>query len=86
MSLLAWIVVGIVAGIIAKSAVPGEGPGGILGDLIVGVVGAVVGGWLFNLFGHSGASGLNLYSILVAVVGAIVLLAIVRAVSGRAPA
>jgi uncharacterized membrane protein YeaQ/YmgE (transglycosylase-associated protein family) len=86
MSLLAWIVVGLVAGIIAKSAVPGEGPGGILGDLIVGVVGAVVGGWLFNLFGHSGASGLNLYSILVAVVGAIVLLAIVRAVSGRAPA
>ena len=74
------------AGIIAKSAVPGEGPGGILGDLIVGVVGAVVGGWLFNLFGHGGASGINLYSIVVAVIGAIVLLAIVRAVSGRAPA
>ncbi|MGR4064189.1 MAG: GlsB/YeaQ/YmgE family stress response membrane protein [Vulcanimicrobiaceae bacterium] len=82
MSILAWLVVGVVAGFLARFVVPGEGPGGILGDLIVGVVGAVLGGWIFNLFGHMGATGINLYSILVAFVGAVVLLFIVRALSG----
>lgn len=80
MSLLAWIVVGIVAGFIAKSVVP-SGPGGIIGDLVVGVVGAIVGGWVFSLFGYGGTSGINIYSIIVAVIGAIIFLAILRAVS-----
>ncbi len=63
--------------------VPGEGPGGILGDLIVGIVGALIGGWVFNAFGHMGATGINLWSILVAFVGAVILLLIVRAFTGR---
>ncbi len=83
MSILAWIIVGLVAGAIAKALVPGEGPGGIIGDMVVGIVGAIIGGWLFNAFGHYGATGINLYSILVSVVGAVVLLFIVRAFTGR---
>ncbi len=85
MSLLAWIVVGIIAGALAKMFVP-SGPGGIVGDLIVGVVGAVVGGWVFSLFGYGGTTGVNLYSIAVAVVGAVVFLAVLRAINGTARA
>ncbi len=83
MSILAWIVVGLIAGFLAKMVVPGEGPGGAFGDIIVGIIGAVIGGWLFTAFGHAGANGINLYSILVSVVGAVVLLGIMRAFSGR---
>ncbi|HMD01789.1 MAG TPA: GlsB/YeaQ/YmgE family stress response membrane protein [Candidatus Baltobacteraceae bacterium] len=86
MSILAWLVVGLIAGFLAKYVVPGEGPGGVVGDLIVGVVGAILGGWLFNMFGHIGATGINLYSILVAFVGAVVLLFIMRAFSRRSVA
>lgn len=77
MSLLAWIVVGIIAGYLAKSFL-GEGPGGLLGTLVVGVVGAFVGGWIFNYFGHAGATGLTLGSVLVAFVGAVVFLFALR--------
>ena len=83
MDILAWIVVGIIAGWLAKMVIPGEGPGGVLGDLVVGVVGAIIGGWLWNYFGHVGATGINIPSIIVAFVGGIVLLLIVRLVSGR---
>jgi uncharacterized membrane protein YeaQ/YmgE (transglycosylase-associated protein family) len=83
MSILAWIVVGIVAGFLAKSVLPGKAPGGITGDLIVGVVGAVLGGWIMNFFGSAGATGINVWSIFVAFIGASVLLCILRAVTGR---
>jgi uncharacterized membrane protein YeaQ/YmgE (transglycosylase-associated protein family) len=83
MSILAWIIVGIVAGFLAKAVVPGEGPGGILGDLIVGIVGAVLGGWIMNAFGNAGATGLNIWSIFVAFLGAVVLLFLLRALTGR---
>jgi uncharacterized membrane protein YeaQ/YmgE (transglycosylase-associated protein family) len=83
MSILAWIVVGIIAGWLAKIVVPGEGPGGIVGDLVVGVLGAIIGGWLFNSFGHVGVTGLNFGSILVAFIGGVVLLWILRLVTGR---
>jgi uncharacterized membrane protein YeaQ/YmgE (transglycosylase-associated protein family) len=73
MSFLVWIVLGLVAGFIASKVVNKQGEGMLL-DTLLGVVGAVVGGWIFGLFGASGASGLNLYSLLVAVVGAIVVL------------
>ena len=73
MSLLAWIVLGLVAGFIASKMVSGTGQGAIL-DIVLGVIGAVIGGWLFNTFGMAGVSGFNLYSLFVAVVGAIVLL------------
>ena len=83
MGILAWLVVGFIAGLLAKYAVPGEGPGGIIGDIITGIAGAFIGGWLFNAFGHSGVTGINLYSILVAFVGACVLLLIIRALTPR---
>ncbi|MGB8265136.1 MAG: GlsB/YeaQ/YmgE family stress response membrane protein [Candidatus Velthaea sp.] len=83
MSLLAFLIVGLVAGFLAKFVVAGDGPGGLIGDLIIGCIGAFIGGWLFNYFGHAGTTGLNLYSILVAFVGAVVLLFVLRAVSGR---
>jgi uncharacterized membrane protein YeaQ/YmgE (transglycosylase-associated protein family) len=73
----------LIAGYLAKFVVPGEGPGGVIGDLVVGVVGALLGGWIFGLFGHAGVTGINVYSIVVAFIGAVVLLFIARMVSGR---
>jgi len=73
MSILAWILLGLVAGFIGSKIVNRNGEGLVL-DIILGVVGAVVGGFLFNQFGAAGVTGLNLYSLLVAVVGAIVVL------------
>lgn len=82
MSVLAWIVLGLIAGFIASKLVNKTG-GNLVWDLILGVVGAFVGGFLFTRFGASGVSGLNLYSILVAVVGAVVVLFIYHAIIGR---
>ena len=82
MPLLAWIVVGIIGGFIGSKFVNNRGEG-IVGDLFLGVIGAVVGGWAFNQFGHSGVTGINLYSVLVSAVGAIVVLIVYHALSGR---
>lgn len=82
MGLLAWIIVGLVAGWLATALVPGES-GGLGKDLIVGIIGAIIGGWLFNASGAGGVTGVNLWSILVAVVGAVILLIIVRAATAR---
>jgi uncharacterized membrane protein YeaQ/YmgE (transglycosylase-associated protein family) len=79
MSLLAWLVVGVIAGFIGSLLVNRRGEG-LLMDLVLGVVGAFVGGFLFNFFGAAGVSGINLYSIGVAVVGAVVLLAAYHAI------
>jgi uncharacterized membrane protein YeaQ/YmgE (transglycosylase-associated protein family) len=79
MSILAWIVLGLISGFIASKIVNKSGEGVIL-DIVLGVVGAVVGGWLFNTFGQAGVTGLNLYSLLVAVLGAIVVLVIYHAI------
>jgi uncharacterized membrane protein YeaQ/YmgE (transglycosylase-associated protein family) len=86
MGILTWIVFGLIVGAVAKFLVPGEGPGGLLGDIVVGVVGAVIGGFVYGFFGHAGVSGFNMGSMVCALIGAIILLAIVRAVSRRAPA
>jgi uncharacterized membrane protein YeaQ/YmgE (transglycosylase-associated protein family) len=80
MSILAWIVLGLIAGFIASKIVNHTGEGVIL-DLVLGIVGAVVGGWLFNTFGMSGVTGLNIYSLIVAVVGAAVFLVIYHLIS-----
>jgi len=82
MSILAWIVLGLVAGFIASKIVNKSGEGVIL-DIVLGVVGSVVGGWLFSVFGMSGVSGLNIYSLVVAVIGAVVLLFAYHAITGR---
>ena len=78
MSFLAWIVLGLVAGFIGSKIVNKRGEGLIL-DIVLGIVGAIVGGWLFNLIGASGVTGLNLYSLLVSVIGAVVVLVLYHA-------
>lgn len=82
MSIVAWIVLGLIAGFIGSKIVNKRGEG-LLRDILLGIVGALVGGWLFQAFGAAGVSGLNLYSLLVAVVGAIVFLVIYHAIFGR---
>jgi uncharacterized membrane protein YeaQ/YmgE (transglycosylase-associated protein family) len=84
MSILAWIVLGLIAGFIASKIVNKTGEGIIL-DIVLGIVGAVVGGWLFSAFGSSGVSGLNIYSLVVAVIGAVVVLLAYHAITGRNP-
>ena len=82
MSLLAWIVLGLISGFIGSKIVNRTGEGFVL-DLVLGVVGAIVGGFLFNMFGAAGVTGLNLYSFLVAVIGAVVVLLIYHALFRR---
>jgi len=76
MSIIAWLVLGLIAGWVGSMIVNRGRGDGLLLDIILGVVGAFVGGFLFNLFGAAGVSGLNLYSLLVAVIGAVVVLAL----------
>ncbi|MGC1305216.1 MAG: GlsB/YeaQ/YmgE family stress response membrane protein [Caulobacteraceae bacterium] len=82
MTIVAWLVVGLIAGWLGSMIVNRKGDGLVL-DIVLGVVGALVGGFVFNFFGHSGVTGINLYSIFVAVIGAVVVLAIYHAVMGR---
>jgi len=79
MSFVAWIILGLVAGFVASKVVNKSGEGVLL-DIVLGVVGAVVGGFVFQTFGMAGVTGLNVYSILVAAVGAIVFLVIYHAI------
>lgn len=79
MSFIAWIVLGLLAGFIGSKIVNKRGEG-IVFDILLGIVGAVIGGWLFNTFGASGVTGLNLYSLLIAVIGSVVLLVLYHAV------
>jgi uncharacterized membrane protein YeaQ/YmgE (transglycosylase-associated protein family) len=79
MGFLSWIVLGLIAGFIGSKIVNKRGDGLII-DIFLGIVGAVVGGWLFSFFGLHGATGVNLYSILVAVVGAVVVLMVYHAI------
>ena len=82
MSILAWIVLGLIAGFIASKIYVGTGQG-ILMDIVLGIVGAVVGGYLFDMIGADGITGFNIWSMLVAIVGAVLVLWIYHAVSGR---
>ena len=79
MSVVAWIILGLVAGFVGSKIVNKTGEGLFL-DIILGIVGAIVGGWLFSLFGASGVTGLNLYSFAVAVIGAVIVLVVYHAV------
>jgi uncharacterized membrane protein YeaQ/YmgE (transglycosylase-associated protein family) len=79
MSIFAWIILGLIAGFIGSKIVNKRGEGLVL-DLLLGIVGAIAGGWLFNTFGASGVTGLNLYSLMVAVVGAVVVLVVYHAI------
>ena len=77
MSILVWIIFGALAGWIASSLMGSNG--GLLWDIVLGIVGAGLGGLVMNLLGQSGVTGFNLYSIVVAIIGAIILIAVSRA-------
>jgi len=79
MGIIAWLILGLVAGFIGSKIINKSGEGFFL-DLILGIVGAVVGGWLFSFFGGHGVTGLNIYSLVVAVVGAIIVLVAYHAI------
>jgi len=84
MTILAWLVVGLIAGFFASRVMRGGGYG-LIGDIIVGVVGALIGGWLATTLLHmpNPVSGINVTSVIVAFIGAVILIAILRMVSGR---
>ncbi|MDP9809535.1 putative membrane protein YeaQ/YmgE (transglycosylase-associated protein family) [Rhizobium tibeticum] len=82
MSVIGWIILGLIAGFIGSKIVNKSGAG-MLMDIVLGVVGAIVGGVIFSFFGASGVTGLNIYSLVVAVIGAVVVLWLYHAVSGR---
>jgi len=82
MSIIGWIILGLIAVFIASKIVNKTGQGLIL-DIVLGVVGAIVGGFIFSAFGASGVTGFNLYSMVVAIIGAVVVLLIYHAVAGR---
>ena len=79
MGIIVWIILGLVAGFIGSKIINKSGEGFFL-DIILGIVGAVVGGWLFSFFGGHGVTGLNIYSLVVAVLGAIVVLVVYHAI------
>ena len=83
-ALLFWIIVGLIAGALAKLIMPGDDPGGIIVTIIIGVVGAVIGGWLLSLLGIGAGAGSGgfIFSIIAGIIGAVILLAIYRAVVG----
>ena len=82
MGIILWIVFGLIAGFIASKLVNNSGEGIIL-DIVLGIVGAVVGGFIFSAFGASGVTGFNIWSLIVAVVGAVVVLLIYHALFNR---
>ena len=84
-ALLFWIIVGLIAGVLAKWAMPGDDPGGIIVTIIIGIAGAVLGGWLLSLLGIGAGAGSGgwIFSIIAGFIGAVILLAIYRLVANR---
>ncbi|MBD0252877.1 MAG: GlsB/YeaQ/YmgE family stress response membrane protein [Rubrobacter sp.] len=80
MAILGWIIIGLIAGALAKLIMPGDDPGGIIVTILIGIAGAIVGGWLASLIGIGGGI---IITIITATIGAIILLAIYRAIAGR---
>ena len=83
MGFISWIVLGLVAGFLAKLIMPGKDPGDIIVTMGIGIVGAVIGGFVSTLIGLGSVSGLNIASVVIAVVGSLILLAIWRAIKSR---
>jgi uncharacterized membrane protein YeaQ/YmgE (transglycosylase-associated protein family) len=82
MGILSWIVVGLIAGLLAKLVLPGDDPGGLIVTTLVGIAGAFIGGFVVGVLRGAGVTGLNIWSILVATLGAVILLAIYRLFAG----
>ena len=83
MGLISWIVVGLIAGLLARWITPGPDPGGIIVTVLVGMAGASVGGFVVGILGGAGATGLNVWSILVATLGVLILLFLYNLVARR---
>ena len=85
-AIIFWIIVGLIAGALAKWVMPGDDPGGIIVTIIIGIVGAVIGGWLLSLIGIGGGAGTGgfIFSIIAGFIGAVILLGIYRLVANRA--
>lgn len=84
MSILAWIVIGLVAGLIAKAVMPGNDPGGFIVTTLLGIAGALLGGWIGSALVGRGLEGFSWQSLILAIIGALVLLGLYRmAVGGR---
>ena len=81
--IISWIVIGLIAGILGKLIMPGRDPGGFLLTIVIGMIGALVGGFVVQLLGGTGLTGFNIWSILVATLGAIILLALYRLFAGQ---
>jgi uncharacterized membrane protein YeaQ/YmgE (transglycosylase-associated protein family) len=79
MSFIAWVILGLLAGFIGSKIVNKHGEG-VGMDIVLGIVGAVLGGWIFRLLGASGVTGLNIYSLIVAVIGAVIALSVYHAI------
>jgi uncharacterized membrane protein YeaQ/YmgE (transglycosylase-associated protein family) len=82
MSIIGWIILGLIAGFVASKLVNKRGEGALM-DIVLGIVGAIVGGFIFSMFGGAGVTGFNVYSMIVAVVGAIVVLLVYHAIAGK---
>jgi uncharacterized membrane protein YeaQ/YmgE (transglycosylase-associated protein family) len=82
MGIISWIILGLIAGYIGSKIVDKQGQGFWL-NIVLGIIGALVGGFLFDLFGARGVTGLNIYSMIVAIAGAVVVLLVYNAISGR---
>jgi uncharacterized membrane protein YeaQ/YmgE (transglycosylase-associated protein family) len=82
MSIVSWVLLGLIAGFIGSKLVNSQGQGLWL-DIVLGIVGAIVGGFLFSIFGAEGITGFNIYSMIVAIVGSVVVLWIYHALAGR---
>ena len=82
MGIISWIIVGLIAGLLAKLVMPGRDPGGFIVTTLIGMAGAVVGGFIIGIIGGAGTTGFNIWSILVATLGAVILLAIYRLFTG----
>ena len=78
MGIISWIIVGLIAGALGKLILPGDDPGGFIVTILIGMAGALVGGFIVGLLGGTGVTGFNIWTILVATIGAIVLLAVYR--------
>ena len=83
MGIISWIILGLVAGALAKWILPGKDPGGIIVTIVIGIIGAIVGGYIGTLIGFGEATGVNIRSIIIAVAGSIILLLIYRVVMRR---
>ncbi|CAN5812890.1 hypothetical protein BH18ACT11_BH18ACT11_31070 [soil metagenome] len=83
-TIIGWIIIGLIAGALAKLIMPGDDPGGIIVTILIGIAGAIVGGFLASsIFGIASGVGNSIITIIVATIGAIILLAIYRAIAGR---